>query len=66
MKRFFPASRFLRNAIFDDVAKFRHIVLWRGGRAVGEVVVLPVGERIVTWCYVTDPEGNIVELQNWS
>jgi hypothetical protein len=19
----------------------------------------------VTWCYVTDPEGNIVELQAW-
>jgi hypothetical protein len=22
--------------------------------------------RNVTWCYVTDPEGNIVELQAWS
>jgi hypothetical protein len=22
--------------------------------------------RSVTWCYVTDPEGNIVELQAWS
>ena len=22
--------------------------------------------RHVTWCYVTDPEGNIVELQAWS
>jgi len=20
----------------------------------------------VTWCYVTDPEGNIVELQTWT
>jgi hypothetical protein len=20
----------------------------------------------VTWCYVTDMEGNIVELQSWS
>jgi hypothetical protein len=24
------------------------------------------GGRRVTWCYVTDPEGNIVELQAWS
>jgi len=20
----------------------------------------------VTWCYVTDPEGNIIELQTWT
>ncbi|MDR3641910.1 MAG: hypothetical protein P4L39_11360 [Humidesulfovibrio sp.] len=20
----------------------------------------------VTWCYVTDPEGNVLELQAWS
>jgi hypothetical protein len=20
----------------------------------------------VTWCYLTDPEGNIIELQSWS
>ena len=22
--------------------------------------------RRVTWCYVTDPEGNVIELQSWS
>jgi catechol-2,3-dioxygenase len=22
--------------------------------------------RRVTWVYVTDPEGNIIELQSWS
>jgi catechol-2,3-dioxygenase len=22
--------------------------------------------RLVTWCYLTDPEGNIIELQSWS
>lgn len=31
---------------------------------VGCVPVPP--ERHATWCYVTDPEGNIVELQAWS
>ena len=51
----------------DDVAAARKTVLEAGGRAVGEVVTLTtaVGTR-VTWCYVTDPEGNIIELQSWS
>jgi catechol 2,3-dioxygenase-like lactoylglutathione lyase family enzyme len=47
-----------------DVA--RREVLAAGGRAVGEVVTLTTSEGAqVTWCYVTDPEGNIVELQAW-
>lgn len=50
----------------DDVRAARAVVLSAGGRAVGEVVTTPVatGAR-VTWCYVTDPEGNILELQSW-
>lgn len=50
-------------ASVDDA---RAEVLASGGRAVGETVTiaLPTGGR-VTWCYVTDPEGNIVELQAW-
>lgn len=50
----------------DDVAAARAAVLLAGGRAIGEVVTLQVatGAR-VTWCYVTDPEDNIVELQAW-
>jgi hypothetical protein len=41
--------------------------LQNGGQAVGEVVTLAVADgRRVTWCYVTDPEGNIIELQAWS
>jgi predicted enzyme related to lactoylglutathione lyase len=51
----------------DDVAAARKAVLEAGGCAVGEVVTLTtaVGTK-VTWCYVTDPEGNIIELQSWS
>jgi predicted enzyme related to lactoylglutathione lyase len=51
----------------DDVAATRQAVLEVGGQAVGDVVTTPIvtGAR-VTWCYVTDPEGNIVELQSWS
>ena len=51
----------------DSVPDARAEVLAAGGRAVGDVVTLTtsVGSR-VTWCYVTDPEGNILELQRWS
>ncbi len=50
----------------DDVASAREIVLKNGGAAVGEIVTLKPGDRSVTWCYLRDPEGNIVELQSWS
>lgn len=50
----------------DDVEAARHEVLRAGGDSVGEVVTLQTTDgRRVTWCYVTDPEGNIVELQSW-
>jgi predicted enzyme related to lactoylglutathione lyase len=50
-----------------DVAAAREMVLAAGGSAVGAAVTLTTatGGR-VTWCYVTDPEGNILELQSWS
>jgi catechol 2,3-dioxygenase-like lactoylglutathione lyase family enzyme len=51
----------------DDVAGARDEVLAASGRPIGEVVTvgLPGGAQ-VTWCYVTDPEGNVIELQSWS
>jgi predicted enzyme related to lactoylglutathione lyase len=51
----------------DDVPAARDGVIASGGAPVGEVVTLQTSDgRRVTWCYVTDPEGNIVELQAWS
>ncbi len=51
----------------DDVAVAQAAVLAAGGSGVGEVVAVQTADgRRVTWCYVTDPEGNIVELQAWS
>ena len=50
-----------------SVADAREQVLSQGGWPVGDIVTLnitPAGR--VTWCYVTDPEGNIVELQAWT
>jgi predicted enzyme related to lactoylglutathione lyase len=51
----------------DDVPAGQRQVLAAGGSAVGEVITVQTADgRQVTWCYVTDPEGNIVELQAWS
>jgi catechol 2,3-dioxygenase-like lactoylglutathione lyase family enzyme len=53
--------------VVPDVEAARPIVLVEGGRSVGEVVTLQTADgRRVTWAYVTDPEGNIIELQSWS
>ena len=41
-------------------------VVAAGGSPLGAVVTTPAGARTVTWAYVRDPEGNIVELQRWS
>jgi len=50
----------------DSVAAAKGVVLAAGGAPVGETVTLITEDgRRVTWCYVTDPEGNIIELQSW-
>ena len=51
----------------DDVAAACAAVLAAGGGIVGEIVTLEVpGGARVTWTYVTDPEGNTIELQSWA
>jgi glyoxylase I family protein len=53
--------------VVPDVAAARDAVLAEGGHAVGDVVTLQVADgRRVTFTYVSDPEGNILELQSWS
>jgi predicted enzyme related to lactoylglutathione lyase len=50
-----------------DVEAAQREVLSAGGGRVGDVVTLTTADgRRVTWCYMTDPEGNLLELQAWS
>ena len=51
--------------VVDDVPSARDAVIAAGGGPVGEVVTLTnaAGARL-TWVYVTDPEGNVLELQS--
>jgi glyoxylase I family protein len=50
----------------DSVDEARAEFLAAGGSPVGDVVTLRTATgAMVTWCYVADPEGNIVELQRW-
>jgi predicted enzyme related to lactoylglutathione lyase len=53
--------------VVDDVPNARQTVLAAGGQPVGEIVTLTTATGAkVTWVYVTDPEGNVIELQSWS
>jgi catechol 2,3-dioxygenase-like lactoylglutathione lyase family enzyme len=50
-----------------DVPAAVEAVLAAGGGRVGDIITTTTATgRRVTWCYATDPDGNIVELQAWS
>lgn len=49
----------------DDVSDARQQVLSTGGSSVGEIVTVTTTTGVrITWCYVADPEGNVIELQS--
>lgn len=51
----------------DDVERARRAVIDAGGGEVGEMVTLELpGVGKMTFVYLTDPEGNILELQRLS
>ena len=51
----------------EDVEATLDAVLAAGGSTVGQVVTLEVPYAgTITFVYAADPEGNILELQNWS
>lgn len=49
----------------DDVAAAQARVLAAGGKAHGEIVTTAANGKRVTWIYLRDPEGNLLELQRW-
>ena len=50
----------------DNVAEMAERVFNKGGTAVGDLTIHEFpGVGMLTFQYVTDPEGNIIELQNW-
>lgn len=50
----------------DDVDQARDAVIAAGGRDVGRVVSGEIpGIGKVRLVYITDPEGNVIELQHW-
>ena len=50
----------------DDVEAACEAVLAAGGGALGEVVSVEVaGAGGITFAYLTDPEGNVIEVQRW-
>jgi catechol 2,3-dioxygenase-like lactoylglutathione lyase family enzyme len=51
----------------EDVPAARDAVIAAGGGTVGETISVDIsGVGPITFAYVTDPEGNIIELQRWS
>ena len=49
-----------------DVAAALEAVEAGGGATFGDVVTMATKDgRRLTWCYATDPDGNIIELQTW-
>jgi catechol 2,3-dioxygenase-like lactoylglutathione lyase family enzyme len=52
--------------IVDDLQSKRMEILQKGGKDVGEVQQIPIeGEGLLTLLYIEDPEGNVLELQQW-
>lgn len=50
----------------DNVQEITNKVIDNGGKLYGELVTKEViGVGVLTVVYTTDPEGNIIEIQNW-
>jgi catechol 2,3-dioxygenase-like lactoylglutathione lyase family enzyme len=51
----------------DEVAAVLRAVITHGGGTMGKVSTHRVdGVGLLTYVYVNDPEGNIIELQHWA
>jgi predicted enzyme related to lactoylglutathione lyase len=53
--------------VVSDVTLASEAIRSAGGGEIGTMITSSTADgRRVTWVYVTDPEGNIIELQSWS
>ncbi|MGB3589887.1 MAG: VOC family protein, partial [Tunicatimonas sp.] len=53
--------------LVDDVLSIKEKILQHGGSELGKVTEADVaGVGRLTFIYMTDSEGNILEIQNWS
>jgi predicted enzyme related to lactoylglutathione lyase len=51
----------------DDVRAIYEKALLNGGHELGKITTREIkGIGVLTFVYITDPEGNIIEIQNWS
>lgn len=51
----------------DDVYAARDAVIAAGGGTVGKIIETEIrGVGHICFVYVTDPEGNVIELQKWN
>ena len=49
----------------DDIEAILIKAIEYGGKKIGEVATKEYSKGTSTYIYIADPEGNIVELQNW-
>jgi predicted enzyme related to lactoylglutathione lyase len=50
----------------DDVQATVHAIFAHDGSAVGELIIQKIsGVGLLTFQYVADPEGNMIEIQSW-
>lgn len=51
----------------DDVEETARTVIAKGGKTIGELTTREVpGVGVLTFVYMADPEGNIIEIQHWA
>ena len=51
----------------EDVRKVAKTLVNKGGSLYGEISEQPIkGLGVLTFVYAQDPDGNLIELQNWS
>jgi predicted enzyme related to lactoylglutathione lyase len=50
----------------DNVPATAKVILAHGGTALGELIEREISDvGAITFQYLADPEGNIIEIQNW-